>query len=240
MFLYLNWWSYIIILPGILLAFYAQSKVNSTFKRFSGVRSKSNWVASDMARMLLEKNNCAVSVQRINGNLTDNYNPSTGILSLSQSTYYSDSISALGVAAHEVGHAVQHEKGYFPLKLRSALVPVVNIGSRLALPLVILGVILEWMLNAKYMAIGGTIISIGIICYSLATIFCLITLPVEINASNRAKKMLYESGVLDEYEVKQAGKVLDAAALTYFASLTVSLLYLLRFLLIVSQFRKRD
>ncbi len=240
MFLYLNWWSYIIIVPGLILAFYAQSKVNSTFKRFSGISSKSNWVASDMSRMLLEKNNCAVTVQRINGNLTDNYNPSTGVLSLSQSTYYSNSISALGVAAHEVGHAVQHETGYFPLKLRSALVPVVNIGSRLALPLVILGIILEWILNVNYASVGGTIISIGIICYSLATVFSLITLPVEIDASRRAKKMLYETGVLDEHEVKQAGKVLDAAALTYVASLAVSLLYLFRFLLIVSQFRRKD
>lgn len=238
MFLYLHWWSYIIIVPGILLALYAQTKVNTTFNRYSKVISKSNWTASDMARMMLERNSCPVTVQRISGNLTDNYNPQTGILSLSQSTYNNNSISALGVAAHEVGHAVQHEQGYIPLKLRSILVPVVNIGSYLALPLVIIGVILEYALATT--TIGGTVISIGIICYSLATVFCLITLPVELNASRRAKQMLYETGVLDEDEVKQAGKVLNAAALTYVASLAVSLLYLLRFLLIVSQFRRRD
>jgi Zn-dependent membrane protease YugP len=161
------------------------------------------------------------------------------MLALSESTYNNTSIAALGVAAHEVGHACQDEENYFPLKLRSILVPIVNLGSRIAIPIVILGIIIEFLAGVSG-GIGGYLISIGIICYSLSTIFCLITLPVEINASRRALKMLESSGALTSEELKGAKKVLSAAALTYVASLFVSLLYLLRFLLIVSRFRRRD
>lgn len=179
MFFYLHWWSYIIIVPGFIFALIAQARVSSTYAKFSRVNSKSNWTASDLSRMLLERNRCNVAVKQINGHLTDNYNPGTGILSLSASTYNSTSIAALGVAAHEVGHAVQHEEGYFLMKLRSAIVPVVNIGTGLAIPLVIIGVLLEWVI-ATTTTVGATFISLGIICYSLATVFCLITLPVEL------------------------------------------------------------
>lgn len=241
MFLYLHWWSYIIIIPGIIFAMYAQIKVSSTFNKFKNVKSKSDWTASDLSRMLLERNGCNVSVKRIPGSLTDNFNPSTNELSLSATTYSDNSVASLGVAAHEVGHAIQHEKGYFPIKLRSFLVPIVNIGSRLAIPLVFIGVILEWVVSVNGdTTIGSTFISLGIICYSLATVFCLVTLPVELNASRRAKKMLFETGVLDKEETNQAGQVLNAAALTYVASLAVSLLYFLRFLLIISRFRRND
>jgi len=239
MFLYLHWWSYLIIVPGLLFAVYAQASVNANFSKYSRIGSKSGWTASDLSRMLLEKYDCKVVVRQTKGHLTDNYNPQTGILSLSASTYNSTSIAALGVAAHEVGHAVQHEQNYLLLKLRSAIVPVVNIGSRIAIPLVIIGVLLEWFITSSSI-VGATIISVGIICYSLATVFCLITLPVELNASRRARKLLLETGVLDEEETRQAGKVLNAAALTYVASLAISLLYFLRFLLILSRFRKND
>lgn len=234
MFLYMYWYGYIIIIPGILFALWAQVRVSTTFAKYDKVQSRSNWTASDLSRMLLEKNGCAVVVQPTKGKLTDNYNPKTGILSLSEATYNSTS-----VAAHEVGHAVQHEEGYFMLKLRSFIVPVVNFATYLAIPLVIIGVLLEWLVVAAP-TVGSVFISLGIICYSLATVFSLITLPVELNASRRAKKMLLETGVLEEDEVKQVGKVLNAAAMTYFASLLVSLLYFLRFLLIVGQFRRRD
>lgn len=239
MFLYMYWYGYIIIIPGILFALWAQVRVSTTFAKYDKVQSRSNWTASDLSRMLLEKNGCAVVVQPTKGKLTDNYNPKTGILSLSEATYNSTSVAALGVAAHEVGHAVQHEEGYFMLKLRSFIVPVVNFATYLAIPLVIIGVLLEWLVVAAP-TVGSVFISLGIICYSLATVFSLITLPVELNASRRAKKMLLETGVLEEDEVKQVGKVLNAAAMTYFASLLVSLLYFLRFLLIVGQFRRRD
>ena len=238
-YMYTYWWSYIIIVPGILFAIWAQVRVSATFSKYSQVPSRSDWTASDMSRMLLEKYGCAVTVQPTQGKLTDNYNPKTGVLSLSESTYNSNSVAALGVAAHEVGHAVQHEKNYFPLKLRSVLVPVVNLGTMAAIPLVIVGVLLEWIIAANPQ-VGSAFISVGIICYSLATVFALITLPVELTASRRAKKMLLETGVMEKDEVKDVSKVLNAAAMTYFAGLLVSLLYFLRFLLIVSQFRRRD
>lgn len=238
-YLYSYWWSYIIILPGIIFAIWAQMRVSSAFSKYSQVSARSGWTASDLSRMLLEKNVCAVTVQPVQGKLTDNYNPKTGVLSLSEATYNSSSVAALGVAAHEVGHAVQHENNYIPLKLRSVIVPVVNFGTRMAIPLVLIGVLLEWIVAATP-EVGSAFISLGIICYSLATVFALITIPVELNASRRAKKMLLETGVLEKDEVRDVSKVLSAAAMTYFASLLVSLLYFLRFLMIVSRFKRND
>ena len=186
-----------------------------------------------------EVNEKTIALYIKTGKLTDNYNPKTGVLSLSEATYNSSSVAALGVAAHEVGHAVQHENNYIPLKLRSVIVPVVNFGTRMAIPLVLIGVLLEWIVAATP-EVGSAFISLGIICYSLATVFALITIPVELNASRRAKKMLLETGVLEEDEVRDVSKVLSAAAMTYFASLLVSLLYFLRFLMIVSRFKRND
>ncbi len=239
MFFFYNWWSYIIIIPGLIFAAIAQLLVTQRFSKYDNYRSQSGYTASELSERLLRNNSCAVGVTRTSGRLTDHYNPSTKMLALSESTYNNTSIAALGVAAHEVGHACQDEDNYFPLKLRSVLVPVVNLGSRIAIPIVILGIIIEFLAEVSG-GIGGYLISIGIVCYSLSTIFCLITLPVEINASRRALKMLTDSGALTREELKGAKKVLSAAALTYVASLLVSLLYLLRFLLIVSRFRRRD
>jgi hypothetical protein len=236
-----SWYSYIFLLPAIVFAVYASYKVNSTFKKYSKKTSMSNWTASDMSRMMLEKNDClGVSVQRINGNLTDNYDPRSNVLNLSDSTYNSNSIASLGVAAHEVGHAIQHKDEYFLLKVRSILVPITNIGSRAAIPLLIIGVLVELFAGKNALGSFGTaLILIGIIAYALATVFALVTLPVEIDASRRAKRMLVETGVLTNEEVKGAKKVLDAAALTYIAAFAVSLMYLLRLLWILAQIRRR-
>lgn len=239
MFIFYSWWSYIILIPGLIFASIAQLKITSTFNKYNLIESRTNWTASDLSRMLLEKNGCNVNVTMTGGHLSDHYNPKNKTLALSQTTYNSSSIGSLGVAAHEVGHAVQHNINYFPLKLRSFLVPVVNIGSRLAIPLVIIGVILEYLL-ATNSTVGGTLISIGIICYSLATVFALITLPVELDASRRAITMLRKYHVLDSDEIEGAKKVLNAAAMTYVASLFMSILYLLRFLIILSRFRKSN
>lgn len=235
--------SMIILLPGILFSLYAQFRINSTYKKYASVKAQSNWTASDLSRMLLEKNGLNyISVQQIPGNLTDNYNPQTEILSLSQTTYSSNSVASLAVAAHEVGHALQKRDEYKPLKLRSVLVPVTNFGSRLAVPIAIIGIIIEWLATSDAIyGLGKILVCVGILAYALSSIFALITLPVELDASRRAGKILYESGVLNQTETSQAKKVLHAAALTYVASLLVSLLYLFRFILILAQFtRKRD
>ena len=191
-----------------------------------------------MSQMLLEQNGCyGVAVHRTHGNLTDNYNPSTDVLSLSDTTYGKSNIAALGVAAHECGHAVQKHSGSLLLRLRSFLVPVTNYGSMLAVPIAILGVILELLIGGTGNNFGSYIIAFGILLYSLTTLFALITLPVEIDASRRALKMMRETAVLDEDELAMSRRVLYAAALTYVASLVVSFLYLLRFIIILNRFR---
>ena len=238
---YVFYGSLAVLIPGLIFSIWAQFKVNSTFKKYSKIDATSRWTANEMSQMLLERNGCnSVAVRRIGGNLTDNYNPSTDVLSLSDSVYDSSSISALGVAAHECGHAVQKHSNSTLLKLRSFLVPVTNVGSRLAVPIAILGVILELMIGGTENNFGTLIITIGICLYSLSTIFALVTLPVEIDASKRALSMLKDTAVLDDAELKRARSVLISAALTYVASLVVSALYLLRFILILNRFRNRD
>lgn len=233
--------SLVVLIPGLIFSIWAQYKVNSTFKKYSKIDALSRWTANEMSQMLLEKNGCnSVAVRRVNGNLTDNYNPSTDVLSLSDSVYGSCSISALGVAAHECGHAVQKHTNSKLLSFRSFLVPLTNIGSRLAVPIAILGVILELMIGGNGDNFGTLIITIGIFLYSLSTIFALITLPVELDASKRALTMLKDTAVLDDAELKRARSVLISAALTYVASLIVSALYLLRFILILNRFRDRN
>ena len=239
MFYILYYLSGIILIPGIILSVICQVRVNSTFKKYKKVNAKSGWVAREMSEMLLEKYDCEhVVVQPIGGNLTDNYNPKDQTLNLSQDVYNSSSIASLGVSAHEVGHAIQDANNYKPLKFRAFMVPVVNIGSYLALPLAVIGAILTWISSLSQF--GEFLLLLGIIAYSLTAFFALITLPVEINASNRAKKMLAETGVLDEKELKGASKVLNAAAWTYVASLAISLLYLLRFIIIISSLKRND
>ena len=240
-FYYIYYGSMIVLIPGIIFSIWAQFRISSTFKKYSKINARSRWTAEEMSMMLLERYRChGVAVRRIRGNLTDNYNPSNNVLSLSDTVYGSSSIASLGVAAHECGHAVQKHSNSPLLSLRSFLVPVTNIGTRLAVPIAILGVVLELLIGGSGTNFGSYIISIGVILYSLTTVFSLVTLPVEINASSRAMKMLGETGVLAEDELPMARKVLYAAALTYVASLVTSFLYLIRFLMILSRFRKRD
>lgn len=231
-------WLLVILLPVIAFSIFASVRVKTTFTKYSKVRAQSGWVANEMAQMLMEKYNCErLTVQKISGSLTDNFNPSALTLNLSEPVYDSDSISALGVTAHEMGHAMQHTEGYFLLRLRSLMVPVVNYGSWIALPLVLVGLIIG--LFAQMQQISDFVLFLGIIAYSLTTIFALCTLPVELNASRRARQMLLETGVVTKEESKQVKAVLNAAALTYVASLAVSLAYLIRFIIMISSIKRK-
>ena len=221
-------WTMILVIPGLLLGLYAQFKVKSTFDRYSRVRTRSGLTAEQAARMLLSRGGSAnVTISRVNGSLTDHYDPSSKTLRLSDSVYGSDSVAAVGVAAHECGHALQEHDGYGLLKLRTALVPVVNIGSSLYLPIFMAGLLFSW----------EPLQMVGILCFGLTLLFSLVTLPVEINASKRALGML--EGVLDAEELQGAKAVLSAAALTYLASVISSALQLLR-LILISRSRNRD
>lgn len=221
-------WTMILVIPGLLLGLYAQFKVKNTFARYSRVRTKSGLTAEAAARMLLSRGGSTnVTISRVNGSLTDHYDPSSKTLRLSDSVYGSDSVAAVGVAAHECGHALQEHDGYGLLKLRSALVPVVNIGSSLYLPIFMAGLLFSW----------EPLQMVGILCFGLTLLFSLVTLPVEINASKRALGML--DGVLEAEELRGARAVLSAAALTYLASVISSALQLLR-LILISRSRNRD
>ncbi len=233
----LSYASLIIIVPGVIFAFVAQLLVRSAYKKYSKVEARSGWTADDMSRMFMERYDCnGVTVEPIKGDLTDNYNPSTDVISLSETVYGKSTTAALGVAAHECGHARQQHEGSFMMALRKVLVPATNIGSNLAVPLVILGLLLEFWLGT---VVGTYFWVAGVVLYSLSTIFALVTLPVEIGASSRAMKMLDEQNVLEKDERRGARKVLSAAALTYVAALLVSLLYLLRFLIIIAGTRRK-
>lgn len=238
MYYLLYYGTFIILIPGIILSLFAQGWTKAAFSKYSKRGSSSGITAERAARKLLDSHDCySVGIRQISGNLTDNYDPRSDTLSLSDSVYGSSSIAAIGVAAHECGHACQQHDGSLLLRLRSILVPVTNIGSRLAVPVAVVGVILEWILAS---GIGTYLINIAIVAYSLSTIFALVTLPVEINASRRALRMLKGEGVLESSEIKGAKAVLTAAAMTYVAALVTSFLYLLRFLVILSSYRRRD
>lgn len=238
------YWEYyvmgIILLPAIILAIYAQCKVTSTYKKYSNELSQKGMQSQDLARLLLD---CAdlqeIQVIRVNGELTDYYDHKHKTVALSSSTYNSSSISALGVTAHEVGHALQYKNNYLPIKLRSIIIPIVNIWSNLLWPLVILGIILNFAVLPTSAA-GKVLMWIGIGFYGLIALLDVITLPVEYNASHRAIKILEQSEILDKEETNKARKVLSAAALTYVASLLNSLLNLLRFILVFVMHSKKD
>jgi len=216
-------WTMILVIPGLLLGMWAQFKVKSSFEKYQRVLSRSGYTAEGIARTLLNRGNCDhVAIQQTGGSLTDHYDPRSKVLRLSQSVYGSNSVAAIGVAAHECGHAMQHQEGYAPLRLRSALVPVVNLGSNLYFPIFLLGILFSW----------EPLVYVGIACFGLTLLFALVTLPVEFNASSRAISALREGGYLGEEELSGAKAVLDAAALTYVASAISSLLQLVRLLLI--------
>lgn len=216
-----------------LVAGAASAKVHSAYKKYGAMQTKSHMTGYDTARRLLRSNEVTdVDVGRVRGHLSDHYHPTKQIVNLSDSVYGNDSIAACAVAAHEVGHVMQNKKGYLPYKLRTALVKVTNVGSMLAMPLVLIGLILDlFVLSTENANAGFYVALVGVGLYGLSTVFSLVTLPVEFNASRRAKKMLIQEGILTESELPYADKMLDAAAQTYVASLLTSLLYFLRFLL---------
>ena len=223
----------LLLLPCLAFAAWASARVNSTYAKYDRVQTRSCMTGYDTAtRLMRNRGVSGIAVNRVEGRLTDHYNPSKKVVNLSMSTYGSASVAAVAVAAHEVGHVVQREHGYLFYRLRGALVPIPNFGPMLAFPLVIVGVLLTWV--ASVTEIGNIIVFIGVCLYGLSTLFSLVTLPVELNASARAKRMLAETGILvTKEEKKAAAKVLSAAAMTYFAALLTSLLMFLRFLLYV-------
>ncbi len=232
--------TYILVLIGVILCVWASSRVNSTYRKYARVRCYSGMTGAQAAQRILQMSGIHdVQVQHVSGELTDHYDPAHKVLRLSDSVYGSQSVAAIGVAAHECGHAVQHQKGYLPLKIRSALVPVANIGSRLGLPLVILGLIL----GIGFELPGGgyfSLAQIGIWVFSLAVLFQVVTLPVEFNASGRALKMLGSYGIMNQDEVEDCKRVLGAAALTYVAAAASSVLQLLRLILLTGNRRRND
>jgi len=235
---YVYYGSLVVLIPGILFSVFAQIWIKVAYSKYSKVEARSGVTAENVSRALLDKNECyGVQITQISGNLTDNYNPKTDVLSLSESVYGKSSVAAIGVAAHECGHACQQHEESFMMRLRSILVPVTNIGTRLAVPVAILGLLIEWVTEVG--GFGTYLLVLGVILYSLSTVFALVTLPVEINASQRAVKMLKNEGVLERDELRGAKKVLFAAAMTYVAALLMSFLYLLRFLIIISSSRKK-
>lgn len=222
-------WTYLLIIPGLLLGLWAQHKVNSTYQEYSRIATRLGRPASDVVADLLRRNdNHAVSVGHVAGNLTDHYNPATETLNLSDGVYDSPSVAALGIAAHEAGHAMQKKEGYAPLMLRTAIVPAVNVCSMLSTPLFFLGILFTW----------EALTTLGIILFAASTVFALVTLPVEFNASNRAVKMLIDGGYVTHDEEQGVRAVLNAAAMTYVASAVTSLLSLLR-LVMISNRRRR-
>lgn len=226
--------TYILVLIGVVLCMLASNRVNRVFAKYDRVRSRTGLTGRDAAERILRANGIYdVQVQRVSGRLTDHYDPRNKVLRLSDSTYASSSVAAIGVAAHECGHAVQHAVGYAPLHIRGALVPVANFGSTLAWPLILIGLFMNSQTSMLF--ING-----GILLFSGAVLFQLVTLPVEFNASSRAVKALEKSGMLYGDEIKQTKTVLGAAALTYVASAASMILQLLRLILITGGRRRDD
>ena len=222
--------TYIIyVLPALLLALWAQFNVKSTFAKYSKVASEYGMTGRDAARLILDANGLHhVQVTHVQGELTDHFDPKANVIRLSDSTYDAATAAAVGVAAHEAGHAVQYAEGYVPMKIRSAIIPVTNIGSNLAIPLVLLGIVFS----------APSIAYIGVLLFALSVVFQLVTLPVEFNASRRAIAAIRESGRVSEEGVGAAKKVLTAAALTYVAALAVALGNLLRLLTLANRSRR--
>lgn len=225
--------TYLLVIIGAVLCILAQVRVSSTFNKYAKVRSASGMTGAQAAQRILQLSGIYdVRIEHIRGNLTDHYDPSAKVLRLSDATYGSDSVAAIGVAAHECGHAVQHQKGYAPLKIRSALVPAANIGSRLGIPIILIGV---------FLGMNQLLIQVGIWVFALAVLFQIVTLPVEFDASGRALSMLGNYGLMGSEETNRCRKVLSAAALTYVAAAASSILQLLRLVLLFgNNSRRRD
>ena len=228
MFWYVDRYYFLLIVPAMLIAMFAQARVNTTFNRYSRVYSRRGITAAQVARSILDANGLyEVQVMRVSGHLTDHYDPRTNVVRLSDSVYTSSSIASIGVAAHEVGHAIQHATDYAPLTIRSAIIPITNLGSQLSMPLILLGILFS----------AQPLVEIGNLAFSLMAVFQLVTLPVEFNASNPAIRTLAADGYLDQEELSGAKQVLGAAAMTYVAALITSLAQLFRLILL---FGRRD
>lgn len=218
----------ILVLPFVILSLWASANVNSTFKRYSQQYSRRRITGAQAAQRVLSSNGVSgVRIERVSGNLSDHFDPRTNVIRLSDSVYDATSTAAIGVACHEAGHAVQYAQSYAPMKLRAAIIPVTNIGSHLAMPLILLGIILSAFFEYSY-----TLVYVGIGCFGLSLLFQLLTLPVEFNASNRALRAIEEGNILTDDEQIGAKKVLRAAAMTYVAATAVALVQLLRLILL--------
>lgn len=222
--------TYMLVIVGLIITLIASANVNGTFRKYDKISSRRGITAAQAARRILDANGLQdIRIERVSGKLTDHFSPKERIIRLSDATYDSTSIAALGVAAHECGHAVQHQVGYAPIKLRNGMVPFVNICSHLAIPIILLGLF-----------ISAELAMFGVILYCAVFAFQIVTLPTETNASARAINTLYNMGILDEDELKGTKKVLNAAAMTYFASASATALQVLRLFLLVSGNRRRD
>ena len=227
----------LVLIPAMIFAFWAQIRVNSTFKKYAKIPSRRGLTGAEAARRVLDANGLRhITIERVHGHLTDHFDPTAGVIRLSDATYASTSVAAIGVAAHEAGHAVQHAEGYVPIKVRSAIIPLTRFGSFLAMPLFLIGLLLG---SGSYLGYGiGTIFMVtGILFFSFSTLFQLVTLPTEFNASARAMKALEDGGLLAADELPAAKATLSAAAMTYVAALASSLASLLRLILIFNRRR---
>lgn len=224
--------TYILILIGAIISMWASSRVNSTYAKYDRVRNLRGITGAEVAEMILRQAGIYdVTVQHVSGSLTDHYDPSSRVLRLSDSVYGRATVAAVGVAAHECGHAIQHHQGYAPLQVRTSLVPVCNFGNMISWPMILLGVILGW---------NQTLIRVGIVLFCAVVLFQLVTLPVELNASSRALNILETTGILHGEENEGAKKVLSAAALTYVAAAAASILQLLRLVMLFGGRGRRD
>ena len=226
--------TYVLVLVGVVLCLLASAKVKNTFRKYSKYRNGRGLTGAEAAERVLHSAGIYdVRIERVSGDLTDHYDPRNKVLRLSDSTYSSQSVAAVGVAAHECGHAIQHATGYAPLKFRSTLVPVANFGSAIAWPLILIGLLFSSETSM-------ILINIGILAFSAAVLFQLVTLPVEFNASSRAIRAITDTGMMQGEEIKAAKKVLNAAALTYVACAASAILQLLRIILLTGGRRRND
>lgn len=240
-FYYYDWSYLVLVLPAVIFSLWASSRVNSTFKKYSQIRTYRGMTGADAARAVLSANGVSgVRIEHVSGNLTDHYDPKSNVIRLSDDVYAASTPAAIGVAAHEAGHAVQYAQNYGPIKFRAAIVKATNIGSKLSMPLILIGILC--MALPMFAALGDFFYYVavfGVLCFGMCVLFQLVTLPTEYNASRRALKAIESSYLLTPEEQKGAKKVLSAAALTYVAALAVSLTQFLRLLMIVGR-RRRD
>ena len=234
--MYFDWTYIVLVMPCVLFSLWASSSVNSTFKKYSSQMSRRGITGAQAAERVLRSNGVSgVRIERVNGNLTDHYDPRTNVIRLSDSVYSNTSTAAIGVACHEAGHAVQYAMDYAPIKVRAAIIPLTNFGSRIAMPLILAGILFSTL-----GMFSDLLVYLGIACFGFSLVFQLVTLPVEFNASRRAMAAIETANLLTEEEQRGAKKTLKAAALTYVAATAVALAQLIRLIAIFGNRRRRD